>query len=185
MKIDELYERRCRQPSDMSELLPVLRYFASLCETVTEFGVRGGNSTTALLAARPKMLTSVDLTIGDPAFAELTAAIPKETKFTFIPANDLEIEIEPTDLLFIDTEHTAKQLHGELSRHAAKVGRFILMHDTETFGAELNPPIDEFLVKHPQWREVMRLSNCHGLRVLERVKPEPVVQASKERAERP
>jgi predicted O-methyltransferase YrrM len=166
--IDALYDQRCQQPSDMHELLPVLRYFASLCESVTEFGVRGGNSTVALLAGRPKVVISVDIAPGDPAFGEVQAAIPKETKFFFIVGDALEIDIKPTDLLFIDTDHTTEQLQSELARHAGKVGRYILMHDTEIFGAQLNPPIDEFLSAHPEWREILRLRNCNGLRVLER-----------------
>src|SRR5262249_50913089 len=49
-------------------------------------------------------------------------------------ADVLKIEIEPTDLLFIDTWHVYEQLKCELMLHAGKALRFIALHDTETFG---------------------------------------------------
>jgi hypothetical protein len=166
--IDDLYESRCQQPSDISELMPVLRYFASLCESVTEFGVRGGNSTVAFLAGRPKTMVSIDIADGDPDFAAVDAAIGRQN-FKFIRADVLEIDIKPTDLLFIDTDpHTNGQLRVELARHADNVKRYIILHDTEIFGAELNPAIEEFLAAHTEWREILRLRNCNGLTVLER-----------------
>jgi hypothetical protein len=169
--LEEVYAARSSGGNDISELLPILRYFASHSDQVVEFGVRSGNSTVALLMGQPKRMLSIDL-VCNGAADEIAAALAESkhpTKWRFRQADDREIDIPPTDLLFIDTEHTHDQLAAELRRHAAKVHRWIILHDTEIFGAELNPAIDEFLVANQEWREVMRLMNCNGLTVLERV----------------
>src|SRR5262249_15621011 len=46
----------------------------------------------------------------------------------------LTADIEETDLLFIDTWHVYEQLRQELRRHAGKVRKYIVLHDTTTFG---------------------------------------------------
>lgn len=175
--IDDLYERRCRNAgSDIHELLPVLRYFASRSETVVEFGVRGGDSTTALLAGRPFRMASVDIDLDNAGLREVMDAYDGSVGDVGLwrthEANDLDYVIGPheePDLLFIDTDHTYEQLSAELAMHGDHVRRWIIMHDTETYGQQLNPAIEVFLGQHPEWREVLRLHNCNGLTVLERV----------------
>ena len=44
------------------------------------------------------------------------------------------VEIDPTDVLFIDTRHDYDQLAAELARHAEEVRRAIALHDTTAFG---------------------------------------------------
>lgn len=56
------------------------------------------------------------------------------TTFCFIQASTLDIEIDETDLLFIDTQHTYAQLIAELRKHHSKVRRWIALHDTMIFG---------------------------------------------------
>jgi hypothetical protein len=71
------------------------------------------------------------------------------------------VEIEPTDMLFIDTFHVYEQLRRELALHAGKARRFIVLHDTTTFGEKgeregsrgLWPAVAEFLaVRAGDWR---------------------------------
>ena len=86
------------------------------------------------------------------------------------------MEIEPTDLLFIDTFHVYQQLRRELELHADRVRRFIALHDTTTFGETgehessrgLWPAIVEFLAGSSQWRVAARYHNNNGLTILER-----------------
>jgi hypothetical protein len=47
--------------------------------------------------------------------------------------NTLEVDIDETDMLFIDTLHNGDQLEKELERSASKVKKFIAFHDTTTF----------------------------------------------------
>lgn len=85
-------------------------------------------------------------------------------------ANTLTMEIDTTDLLFIDTDHTYVQLSAELARHAHKARKYLAFHDTdEPCGHELMPAVLEFLASHPEWRVKYHTRSCHGFTVLERV----------------
>jgi hypothetical protein len=173
------YIRLCSTFTDTQGHMDTFKQYASHCETVTEFGVREGISTWSFLAGMPKKLTSYDLERTVAVDAIEHAATDSGTVFTFILGNSLEVDIEPTDLLMIDTKHTYKQLREELFRHAAKVKKWIIMHDTTTF-ANVDEPIEkgwgqglwcaieEFLVIHPEWTVKERFTHFHGLTVLER-----------------
>jgi len=59
--LDHAFEERCRRPSDINEHLVTLRDLAANCAHVTEFGVRKGVSTFALLHGQPNRLISYDI----------------------------------------------------------------------------------------------------------------------------
>lgn len=173
--LPERYERLLAGPNDISEHLPILRSLAEQCRHVTEFGVRDGNSTTAFLMARPAVLVSVDL-IGPPA---LWSICPEGTDWRFVQADTKQIDIAPTDLLFLDTEHTYWQAFFELVWHSKQVRQFIVLHDTETFGEfgedggpGLNQAIEYFLAidyfHGIGWRVRERCTRQNGLTILER-----------------
>jgi hypothetical protein len=162
----------CNEPSDINEHLPRLYSLARQCDHVTEFGMGHGRSTTAFLAAAPKKFVSVDVVFHNEV--HLLRALATRTSFTFVQASTLEVEIEPTDLLFIDTRHTYAQLRAELARHAGQVSRWIALHDTTTFGAVgeggepgLWPAVEEFLATGG-WKVSEKVENNNGLTVLER-----------------
>lgn len=175
-----------RTPSDISEHLTLLRALAAECEHVTEFGMRGGVSTAAFLAAQPETLVSWDLNplaVVSQRCADLLAAAGR-TRFQPRVGDTLQIPpIEPTDLLFIDTLHTARQLKAELERHADPVARtvrrYLVFHDTATFGMVgedgsepgLRAAIRWFQRCHafPLWELVEDRQNCNGLVVLKHV----------------
>jgi hypothetical protein len=103
------------------------------CKHITEFGVRSGNSTSALAMSYPDKLVCYDI---NPIYYDLNDLLKSELiSFKFIQKNVLDIEIEETDLLFIDTFHTYKQLKKELQLHKNKVRKYIILHDTKTFGS--------------------------------------------------
>lgn len=166
MTIEECYQELCRTPSDISEHLPILREYADRCEHVTEFGVRDCVSLHAFLASKAKKVVAYDIA---------NVNVPACDKLTFICADVLKVDIEPTDLLFIDTYHTMSQLHAELYWHADLVRKFIIMHDTEMFGRTgedggpgLNAAIAEFLAENQAWSEIYRSKANNGLTILAR-----------------
>ena len=74
----------------------------------------------------------------------------------FDHANTLNYTLEPVDLLFIDTLHTYSQLSEELKLHHTKVKKYLIFHDTISYGTQnehntpdekqgLVPAIKEFL----------------------------------------
>jgi hypothetical protein len=172
--------RAARNPgTDMWEHMVTLLEYAERCHRVVEFGVYDCTSTWALLAGRPSWMRSYDI-IRRPEVDQVErAAEGSGTDFKFILASTTDVKIEPTDLLFIDTLHTYMQLRMELALHAGKVSRYILMHDTTTFGEVdqfggtpgLWEAVREHLEARPEWKIRDRFTNCHGLTVLERVQP--------------
>ncbi len=172
--LDEAYAEACSGQSDINEHATVLCRLAAQCRRVTEFGVRDGVSSVALLAglaAGGGRLVSYDKDSCGKAVARL-----KELggdRFRFVRGDSLEVAIEPTELLLIDTQHTGRQLFAELSRHAARVSRWIALHDTVEFGPKgddggegMYSGLCRFLLERPWWRVARHYPNQHGLTVL-------------------
>lgn len=187
-KIDLDYEFKlvtdCK--TDINEHLPILKLYAEKCDHITELGVRYGNSTVAFMAARPKTFISYDVT--PEARHDYLKMIAKDAGINWelkimnpSPEDEgAESLIEPTDLLFIDTNHHARQASHELKLHSDRVKRFIIFHDVETFGYGLtggqggepglwyaiNPFLDAY---KGEWKIREHLRNNNGLLVLERI----------------
>jgi cephalosporin hydroxylase len=190
--LEQLFRSAVSLPTDINEHLELLRLLSSQCEHVTEFGMRGGMSTTALLAGQPKTFITWDI---DPAavISQVTANLFNTSaggRTTFQPrvGNTLEISvIEPTDMLFIDSLHTCKQLIAELVRHADpvtnNVRKYLAFHDTVTFGEVsedgtepgLRAALRHFQRNHafPVWKLVVDRPNNNGLCVLANVRAFP------------
>jgi len=189
-QLEDIYEVKCSNPSDINEHLPVLRAFASKCEHITEMGVRNVVSTYALMMGRPKTLVSYDINYTDAIIEAIGVADKEDIDFTYIVQDVLKVEIEPTDLLFIDTLHTYTQLSQELKLHASKVKKYIILHDTTTYGFKpepsdwqtenimenyvyndkgLWPAVTEFLDSNRSWIVLEKRENNNGLTVLKRI----------------
>lgn len=172
--------------SDINEHLDLLRLLASQVERVTEFGMRGGMSTIALLAGQPSSLISWDINpkavVSNMSATLLHVAESGRCAFQPRVGDTLKISaIEPTDMLFIDSLHTAQQLKAELERHVdpleMRVKKYLVFHDTVTFGEQgedntvpgLRAVIRWFQKNHafPQWKLVVDRPNNNGLAVLE------------------
>lgn len=174
--IDVVYQLCLTHASDTNELFPTFRSYTEKCSHVTEFGVRGVFTTWAFLAGRPKRMVSYDIEYNPNIEGAKKEALRAGILFEFRQENTLEAVIEPTDLLFIDTTHTYVHLKAELERHADKVRKWIMVHDTETFGDSSQDgtspgekqAIAEFLAAHPEWTQKEHLPMSNGLTVLER-----------------
>jgi hypothetical protein len=107
-----------------------------------------------------------------------------DVDFQFVLGNTLEIDIEQTDLLFIDTWHAYQQLKGELAKHHSKVNKYIVLHDTSNFEFQdetsyeewgwkgenkgIWPAVEEFLQERTEWELHERYTNNNGLTILKR-----------------
>jgi glycosyltransferase involved in cell wall biosynthesis/predicted Zn-dependent protease len=169
-----LYRAACETPSDINEHCPTLCALAKECRHVTEMGTRAGVSTTALLYARPEVLVCYDR-VKHPE-VDLLTALAGRTRLVFHQADVLQVVIEETDLLFLDTWHVFEQVQEELRLHGPKARKYIVLHDTATFGEQgetaghrgLWPAVEEFLVQG-KFKVRERFVNNNGLTVLERV----------------
>lgn len=162
-------------PGDINEHLPTLFALANECQHVTEFGVRWGASTTAFLASKAR-LVSYDINQHPAALHLFELAREEGKQAEFIKADTLKLgAIVETDMLFIDTLHTYAQLWRELFKFHGGVRKYIVLHDTVTFGergedggAGLLPAMWEFLTAFPKWGIKTHYTNNNGLTVLER-----------------
>lgn len=165
--------------------MDILYEYASKCKHITEMGINQVNSTWAFLRARPEKLISIDIDLHTKPTKKLpelcginiwlNSAIKlaerERIQFQVVEGDTTKIVIENTDLLFIDTLHTKKQLETELTLHAGKVRKYIILHDTKLFGHELIPALTEFLKKNKQFRISKVISTGCGLTILKRRLP--------------
>lgn len=188
--IDNIYHKFCSIQSDINQHLLILKGYANKCNHITEMGARYGLSTFTFLSAnRPKFI-SYDLESNSNI--ELAEKLAKEenVNFTFIEKNVLEVKIENTDLLFIDTWHKYGQLKEELKLHAKNVNKYLIFHDTTSYEFKdepdwsgtykesqklentksgVWPAIEEFLDQNKNWQIDIRLINNNGLTILKKI----------------
>ena len=175
ISLDYEYKLVCDGPSDINEHLPTLLRYAKECDHITELGTRYGNSDIAFMMARPKKFISYDLQHNAKIDYLKLIASDNDVNAHFLLESVTQIEIEETDLLFIDTNHHAEQLEVELKLHADKARKYIIFHDTTTFwehgqgnGKGMKFAIEPFLSAHPEWRILERFTNNNGLLILTR-----------------
>lgn len=199
--LKEEYTKACGTVSDIYQHLPILYKYAKKCAHVTEMGSRTGVSTRAFLYANPDRFVSYDYQYATPephliSGIQALIALFEECKrrginCDYFGKNVLQIEIEETDMLFIDTYHCYAQLKKELELHAVKVRRYIAFHDTTLYGEvgegfphmDPNHPIhttpmdgsggirkaiDEFLEVNPKWKIVLESRDNNGLIIMGR-----------------
>lgn len=170
--------------SDCVAHLPVIQYYASLCQSVMEFGVRDGHSTVALINGCKGTVVSVDINRTAIVDALENTLLPC-SRWKFIQADTSkpidDVDAVDVNLIMYDTLHTYDHLKAELAEHGRKAWSYIVFHDTETCGLTdasgpnpksigILPAIEEFLALYPgEYKTVYRTSENNGLWVLERL----------------
>lgn len=173
-------------PSDINEHVETLYNLSKEVEHITEMGVRNVVSTWAFMLRNPKKLIGIDIHVNE----NVEAAKLLYPNWEFIQADTLKIKIKKTDLLFIDTLHIYTQLRDELKLHAPNVKKYIVLHDTTTYGHTdeptdwqtpeimenykldnkkgLQPAVAEFLAANEDWFIYKEYTNNNGLTILKR-----------------
>lgn len=193
MKATQIFESLCKTTSDINEHLSTLKKYAEQCETVTELGVRYAVSTWSFIEAKPKKLRCYDLDSNSymPSDAIIReSCLEYNIDYDFIAGDSLVLDIDNTDMLFIDTLHTYNQLILELNKHSKNVNKWIILHDTVSFGTHdegiyphaselikskipnktgLINAVKEFVDKNPEWVVKEVFYNNNGLTVLEKI----------------
>jgi hypothetical protein len=142
-KILQKYYEHKNNPSDINEHLETLYNLGRECSHITEMGVRWVSSTWPLIYSNPKKMISYDIVTSPNINEVLELCNEYSINYSFEQRDVLQIVIEPTELLFIDTLHTYNQLRKELEIHSNKVSKYIVLHDTEHFGR-----VDEEIYGH-------------------------------------
>jgi hypothetical protein len=198
-ELRQLYEFSCHQRSDINEHVGLLRKLAKECSSVTEIGLRGTVSIWGILqglADNPSPVRSylgIGLVAPTGRILDLAKLLAKGNgiSFRFCQAYDGYINIEPTEMLFIDSFHTYCHLTYELETFSPYVSKYIAMHDTSAPWGNADEPvhfdnpmqyppeydrnkrglwpaIQDFLQRHPEWILLERRLNNHGFTVLKR-----------------
>jgi hypothetical protein len=175
MDFEKEYQDACVRVTDIHEHLPVLSDLTSQCNHVTELGVGWAQSTRAFLRHNV-ILHSYEYS-PQPGIIDFFIDAKKSGRDITLHIDDTrKVEIEPTDLLFVDSLHIYEQVKTELELHANKAKKYIVFHDTTSYadngefgGKGIWPAIQEFIDSHSEWQLVERRTNNNGLTVLKRV----------------
>lgn len=185
---------------ETSQHFATFYHFGSKCSRIVEFGVFLAFSSWAWVACKPAFLRCIDVerrpggeweAIEDTAprlgidFAFEIAdtghgALKQIAEERNVPISHELLIKEPynlpddTELLYIDSYHSYTHLKAELTIHGAKVKKYILFHDTTTFGEShsfdgdkgLNYAIDEFLEANLNWEKILKVEYGNGCTVL-------------------
>ena len=130
---------------DFSSRMDAMQNLFKDVKTITELGTFQGCSTSAWLKLKPKKLITIDIKPHlDKDIFEIAA---KEigVHFEYIIADDMTINIDPCDLLFIDTSHTEEHTYQELKRHGNKALKYIAFHDVVEPKHQTMPGIKRYL----------------------------------------
>jgi hypothetical protein len=189
----DYFEEKKNTPSDINEHLETFKKYGEECDTVIEMGIRGIFSTWGFMMGKPKKLIGIDIThpqfFGSDIDEIFRLAKENNIEYEFRLQNTLTCDIEECDLLFIDTWHDYLQLKKELFRHHSKVKKYIIFHDTvsygftnesnyENYGEEreetnlpkgLNHAINEFCFHNPNWCIHEIFTNNNGVTILKKI----------------
>jgi hypothetical protein len=200
--IDDQYLLNCNNTSDIHEHLPRICELAKQCYSITEIGTGSMNATWSLLkglsmSTGKKTFLGIDARQIIPLRIEVLkqAALESNIQFKYWPVNDLYIQLEPVDMLYIDYLHTYKHLACELEGFSKSVRKYICLHNTHLpwgFRDDPNllddyseshvfhtqkglwPAVQDFLKRHPEWTILEHRQNNYGFTVLARSNPEVV-----------
>lgn len=175
--LEELYKQVCNTVSDAFRHLPTICELAQKCDHVTELGLNSPGIGIAVMAGMPKHFHAYGKeACYTAAVSRLTPIKPQRTELVLENKGSLEAIIEITDMLIIDTYHTAKQLEQELLVHSGKVRRYICLMSTYAFSDRgedghtpgLSQVIMEFLERNQQWSVIHQVTYNNGMTILER-----------------
>lgn len=159
-------------PRDLDQHLATLQKLASQCTHVTEFSKRR-ESTPALMAAPMVLSYNIER---DPLQDRLRMLAGNGLVLEHKPSTDVPA-IPQTDMLFIDSIHTHKAALDELRKYGKSVAKFIVFHDTHTYGMRgedgssggLLSAMSDYIRENPEWFFSFHSPTQHGLTCITRL----------------
>lgn len=172
--------------SDISAHLPFLEFLARECNHITEFGTRECFSTAAFLYGIQMDGTLISYDLVKTNTACYLETLQKPCNWIFRVADTGNLNIEQTDMLFVDTLHTYEHVSKELSQHNLKMtNKYLVFHDTYSQGiVSLDVPGEKGILSAiwdainiynedesnaDEWKCVYASNFNHGLLVYEKV----------------
>lgn len=181
VSLDDLYAEACNVVSDVFMHCPTIREFSRRCESVTELGLNSSGVCIAALAGQPPKYIGYGK---DKKHVEVLAGkLPEDVGKTHVRlrvGDSLKIQIQPTELLILDTYHSYTRLKQELLKHAGNVTRYLMIVNSYAFAVRgedgaspgIMDAVAEFLKDHKRWSIVHNETKNNGLLVLQRDAPD-------------
>jgi hypothetical protein len=175
--LDDLYKEACNKVSDCFKHCPLVCEIASKCQHITGLGLNSQPLIISMLASQPTTLIGYD-DIADKVdyFRNLLDPISGKTSVKLREGHSLNIQIEPTDLLVMDTYHSSPQLRKELEKHAGNVKRYLIFMSTYAYAVRgedgsfpgIADVIVDFVRENPVWEIIHQVNTNNGITILER-----------------
>lgn len=202
--LDYLVKGYSDNSSDINEHILTFVKYAKNCQTILECGCKQVISTWGFFKGLVDSDQQNKKLYGcDPVYSRNIDHVKRMCKaydieYQFLQGDDLDIEIEPIDIIFIDSWHVYGKLKRELKKFAPLCKKYIIMHDTEIdkelgetirvgWNAEkqseetgipvheirlgLRPAIEEFLKDNKDFILEKHFTNNNGLTILKRIRP--------------
>lgn len=123
------------------------------CNSYTELGVNQGATLAVAVLENIKTIRAYDIALKPYNFAKdlfNTYANDHNIDLKVFETDTLKCNIDPVDVLYIDTRHLYNHLKQELQLHGDKAMKYIIFHDTFA-QSELKKAILEFVNQHSDW----------------------------------
>jgi hypothetical protein len=148
--------------------------YAKKCINGMELGFGQGRASFALLLGLER-LYSVD-TYHEPNIKNMLVDYFGDKLITIESETFDFVDYDSVDLLLVDSVHTYDQVKKELKAHSLKINKYIMFHDTVSYGAigqdnndGIVKAINEFLEENKEWKIIYEVSNNHGFMILEKI----------------
>jgi len=162
-----------RTPRDIDQHLDALREVASKVSRVTAITKRREDAVAWVAAGCESVIAYC--TEPDPLHERLGQLRPGVLEVKNLRSVDVP-EIEETDLLYIDSQHTMKDLLRELNAHYDKVTRFIVVRGSQTNGERgedgglgLLPALRRFMKENRELSVIDQRQQQYGMTILSKL----------------
>jgi len=153
--IEHKYKYYCDTISDINEHLPILKEYGNKCGTITEI-TKYDSTTYSFLSSKPVKMTSYIYNNFNDKDVIKKWTDKNNINFDYLNyKNDININI--TDLLFIDYKHTYNDILFLLNKYNKIVNKYIIINDTSIY-----KDIDEILFDNDK-SDIINKSDKSGI----------------------
>lgn len=126
------------------------------CTSYTELGINQGTTLAVAVLQNIPYIRAYDISLSPYNNAKHlfnTYSINNKLNYKVYEFDTLKCDIDPTDLLYIDTKHDYKHLSQELKLHGHKAKKYIIFHDTHTQQG-LKKAVLEYVERNKEWKVI-------------------------------
>lgn len=177
-ELDEMYNTVCRTSGPLSKHCPKIYEIAKKCHHITELAIKTDEVAISILATKPSKfhIYRENKAPLEEIKKKIEKIVPKNTELKLYLGQSLDLQIELTDMLVINTFHAATRLKTELLKHAGNVNRYIVFPSIYAFAkrgedGSVPGPVDailDFIKENPEWSICYKTKRSSGIIIIER-----------------